>query len=575
MPSSLANKRWSVFRLRPASALAEGVTHASLRELAAKFEPAAELHKAETWPVAPNASPLDDEFVQRLREKIADVAAGSDLLVVDICYEKDLYGQPTIDWLLYRALSELSPKFLAGGRVVVLTDILPSPGQHLFNLADDQRPEYDLTLVDGFGRTMDTSEYSELDISDWITEALYVEKAQLLNALSRSFIRGRGIFSGDPGTGVNHFKFQYVLPSTAGQLELASLLGAFLTEQSAAAAIFSDPYGGEWLEGAVREACDTSRIPWCTVQAIAPGGAEVDPALAPLRDEVLEALADSELTVALVVPAYKDGRSLGALRAALTPIAQAQFVNLSILYDAELPADDLGIEEWYRLGRPHYGNEVLNVFHFLPVPIVTWPVDSWALRSAMGVASPPLSGEWDHLPIDIGIWSLLADYPVGKETAVPASRRPIAWYPDWRELDPWDSVWLGDRMLEKISSVLGCHRNAMLLVLPEDDNATVPLAKALKGLDVATLQISREALSGDVELKDADLELITSFKGLRIISLDEFARTGETLGRIDKLIQAIRGRPSDMRLVALSALDLDNVTALFYWNPQVESVDEP
>jgi hypothetical protein len=260
----------------------------------------------------------------------------------------------------------------------------------------------------------------------------------------------------------------------------------------------------------------------------------------------------------------------------LRQFGRTEFSVLAVILDdhlAETHASAESSQLWHGRVDVGWGNSMKTVDHFCIAPIVPLGDNDWMVKAASTMNEVQEMSTRHSEPSNIALWSLLCDYDVGEEKPSPRSRPPVRWFPLLRLLTNWDADWLVSLIVGRVRAKFDCQDNQILLVLPDEDNASRPLADAVKrGAGGAVATITREVLDGTAELDSETKDLISAYHLLRIVAVDESSVTGSTLTRISELVETERGRACDLRITIFRAVKdpREDIEALFSWRPYLE-----
>lgn len=565
------NAEFSLLRVRPGSATAEGLSHEQLaslvRHLASDGSPPT---WSENFTVPLNASPLDDQIVSRLADKICRHLEVSPRLLIDICYDRGIECYAMLEWIVYRAIETTHRVLGSRLSVVVLCSSLPKPPAKLSLVETDEELAERVTFIDQFGLSG-----SQPSRDSQLATLVSSSGSDLRRIFQRRVLRRRGVFASTRSSESHSYRYYYDLPNRHALSELTELLTMYLEERSANVVLFSDAAVEDWLEECIAAASTRVGALWAASNSFRVPPTELDPSVRLTMEAIDEAATAGDAQVVLILPAYRHGRSLGGLVEQCQSLGVNEFYCLSIFLDDSHPnvvVDQNGHDDDFAAASVPLGADVRQRIDFLvSTPIAAVQADSWEVRAARAVGELSLGSQAPRIS-KVGLWSLLNDYPVGLESLLPSSRAAVRWFPQFADLDSWDSYWIADALVGLVLEAIPCVREQLLLIMPDEPNGSRPIGRAIEDrLGVRVAMVPRDVLKGEGIVKPETASLISDFRSLKIVALDESSVTGTTFMQIDALVSEITGRPCDLRACVLEARAPDaqmraDVT-LMSWEP--------
>lgn len=560
-------EKFSLVRVRPASAETEGPKRGRLADLVRLFGGEIDETLSETVPFPLHSSPLDPVLVGRLTDAFKSALSSSRQVFVDMCYDRtiELYG--VIEWIVYSAIRSIDSEVTGDSHMYIYVDILPGPGERLWLLTHDAADLDRFTFIDSEGRIL--GESADADLSARLERHFETKNTALSALVKGRFLRLRGVYSNSREE--TFYKFQYTLPSPFGTRELTQLLTDFLEEKSIDAVVFSDSNSGAWFEECIVAAATRAGISWSHISQLSAARGDSDPALELLGADVLDVLNSSHMTAAWVVPAFKDGRTMAEGLETIKGLSvEADLICLTVILD-EGQAGDV-TDGWYGTYDWTLGTERLELNYLITAPIVHLPVQGWHVAAAKALGMVQRAGVDESAVSTIAFWSLIDDYPVERERPKPKGRAAVRWFPIFEDLHEWDSHWAASVMLETALEALGGNQSQLLVVIPAERNASAPISTSLQEkLGVAVVRVPRAVLDGSAQVPDKDLRTLRDFTALKIAVMDESSITGATLGKMARIVKDATGRTPDLSLALFSPSKDAHVreNAVFSWRASI------
>lgn len=560
----------AIVRVRPAAIAAGGLSNDRLRDVAASLLPGTEVIQGPTttFQVDPVISPFNQDVVGSLTRLLVSSLDTHDALILDVNFDRTAARYAVIDILLYQAMILLPDELIEGRRIVVLVEQLPARTDCLAMLADDVRFVRSIVVLDAAGRSKDTSVDGWLAGTE-VANMVRVDNRELREHVSALILRRRGVFA------TSRPEYSTFLYSAAACTDkLATLLSEYFADHDVSFVLF-DADTEDWFEDAVKAAClQTER----DIQAYAiedlTSTANQDQKLATVRQNALREIRDPDNTFCVVMPMYKTGRRMTELRGLWEQQGRWDPLLLTIMCDP--PAGSTVTDhDYYSSVRIGANGRSVEVDYFAKVEMELLRQGDWRVVAA------ELNGEVEeHIdswvsPSQVGLWSMFVDYGAKKEYSVPKSRSAIASFPQMRELNQWDSLWLAEAVIRCAQRTLGCARERILVVTPDERTAARRIAEAVeKILPVAVAKVKRAVLTGHQSLPEKVRQLIQANANLRIVLLDESTVTYTTFGQLDRVLHTTIGRVADLcaAVVELPSSETDterpkNLVSLCRWQP--------
>ena len=571
-----AGQRFSILRIRPASAEPEGPRHERLEQLIRILdanEPGE--HKSETIPVALDASPFDEVLVARIARAIESHFEFYTCLLIDFCYDRTIECYGFLEWLLYRAIAEAEKTLPANRQLYIFLDVLPTEGERLFLLGPSVNDgDGRVTFIDREGEFLLASEDIDVNTAD-LGHLVDSISRDLPSLFDRRMLRRRGAFrSSRSSTPETLYRYQYHVRGSAGSRELAELLITYFEQHSISSVLFTESLAEAWMEPAISFASDEVGASWASVASLESEDEAIEEPIRPIVREVRASLASPDDEICLVLPAFRDGDGYLRLAEICAQYNRTNFHVLAVIMDSDAITNYvLDTPDWFGTVELPLGATRARINYLVKAPIVALEPGTWEYEAAIvgEFAEDGHDTVVDPSPDvhNLAVWSLLSDYPVAAESPLPGARPAVAWFPLLGSLDRWDATWLAWVLLTKIVHSLKCHPSQLLIVMPSEPNASAPLSVALEQrLGVAVVSLARDVINGDAPLPEKDRNLISDFRLLKVACLDESLIGGATLRRLNEIVKTVRDRDCNVAAVLLSAgeSELDPIT-VFAWKP--------
>lgn len=574
-----ASRQFCILRVRPTFAQSEGPSSQRLHDLLKSIALGpVEVTRKDGFTLALDASPVDDELVNRLADSIRELLSVAPSLLIDFGQPRIAAGYAVPEWILFRALNAARRRFSPSHRVYVYLETLPDEGEQLSQLLPSATGSDQIQFVDSSAETQGT-ELGRPDVALALEDYLEGQVRGLASKLQERLVRLRGVFARYTPETRRHFRYQYHLPGEVAPRELSQLLMRYFQDYQISTIVYSDRAAPGWLEQSVAEAAGLLGLAWSDVRNLPVSADLVDPALRPAVDATRQNLTDTNERVCVVVPAYRDGLTHSEVESTLRSFGRTDFTVLAVILDEEraythqnpTEATDL----WHGRAELGWGPARKKIVDYLcTAPVTPLEADDWMVSAARTMGEIQEMSTLHVEPTKIALWSLLCDYDVGEERPHPQSRPPVRWFPLLHDLDDWDAEWLISLVLRRVRERFDCQDNQILLIMPDEENASQPLARAVKrGVGGSIATVPRDALDGTSELDSETRQLIKDYEMLRIVAVDESTITGATLDRISALVESERRRRCDMQVAifkAAQATHPDQIDALFSWRPYLK-----
>jgi hypothetical protein len=573
--NSGGSPRCGLLRLRPASAEALGPSPDELDRLIAVLWPedSEQHHVPYNFPVSLDASPLDEGLVERLHGAMSQEIRDKETLLVDLSQKRSVELYSVLDWLLFRALLKLLPRLRSGQTITVFVDVLPQPGDKLYGLTSDLDPESYITFLDSHGVILGRqSTSSNMGRKDLLKDLLRRPNAGLPEIFASRLLRQRGVFRGTSQGETRYYRYRYVVTGKHAQTELVEILKDFFSECDVDGVIFSNAYRNDWLEPCVSAAAGLVGMAWSSLETLAMSREQVMPALHELWDRMHVLFAEeNESRFCVIVPVFRDGRSLQSILRHVPEAARDRVVPLAVLMDdarVEVEGDD-----WFGTVTFPMGPRDMIVHYLHAVPMREVSADDWTVAAASILdeiveADEVTSSDQTR----IAFWTLFDEYPTGIEEPSRKGRDAVRWFPLLENLTHWDALWAANLLLERAIEFLNCDRSEILFVIPVEKNASLALRIALESrLGVAVVGVTRKTIDGETELPSRDRIRIQNYRAFKVIAVDESFIGGRTLSEISDIVMDCRGRGVDLRLALLGAgeppSDPTQHACVYRWSP--------
>lgn len=561
----MAARTYAILRVRPLSIMAEGFPEARLRVIARSFAGDDPVDgPSETFPVPPDVEAFDAETISGLTGWLTSLTEGSDILLVDMDYDRTSGRYAVADILLYQAMVRLADANLRGKQILVMVNERLAPTDDLALLAEDERFRDSVIIVDSAGNITSTEPptwFEEAEDPEWIS------LRELRKTLTGKLLRSRGIFTSQ--TQPNEYSMFYYSAANC-EFELQMLIAAYLVDRGVDFVIY-DHLGSDWFQSAVKAACFEEGKRAYTIDDFI-GSVAGERALETVAENAAQDLADPDKRFAILTPAYKTGRRISHLWHACQDHGRADSLFLTVLCDlsgdAGADAQESGV--YGTVSVPLDNNDV-ELDYFAAVGIKLLPEASWQVQAAKLANEIESMSGTRRRPTSVAMLTLFADYGSDNEYEVPPTRPGIRAFPQLRDLDAWDSLWLAEALVTAVEQELGCRRGELVVVAPDEGTAIRPITDAVeRHLVVAVAKISRSIINDELAAPEKAAKMIRRYQ--KIALLDESAVTYTTLHKLDRIVREVIGRSAD---ISASVIELpvgktqrpENMLSLIRWNP--------
>ncbi|MFL6108102.1 MAG: hypothetical protein ACJ72L_14160 [Marmoricola sp.] len=436
-----------------------------------------------------------------------------------------------------------APVLDASCQIVVSLDTLPIEVDNIYDLLSYHQLSGRLAIVEE-----DLNHLGDTDLGRLIAKGL---KAQpiAVGSIDSTLLRRRGVFrSASEGRQTLHNLFYYEASGNAVD-EFSDRLAEALRDTKPDLVVFDASTSGPWFSSAVAAACVTvqteSRQELTLVelaQWIEYGKGELQE---PERSRAAQAkavLSGEDTTVAIIVPGFLTGRSLTRVIELIGSPDIDRCTTVAVFADASKELQSAGLPGTSGIAVCEYRNNEIDVHCMHQVPLRTIPQGDWLVKVAevLGEIRDLPVATMERLKLDrVALWSLFDERGVSVELLPAGSRAPKKYFPDLRELDRWDAHWIAQCAVENILANQPGGRGALLVVIPEEENGTLPISNALlHGCGVAVLQVPRKVIDRDLPVPQEIRDKLTHHQAETIVVFDESTVTYGTLERLVDLVEA-------------------------------------
>lgn len=484
---------------------------------------------------------VDLEDLADLAETMMENVAADGVLFIDADFQR---AAPRSYQILDSFLGTLLRQpaiFNSAARIYLTMEALPRRVDQIFELTTEPALQERFLIIDGHHNRIGPEAMARR------VEPVLDRHLADSNPTDGYLLRRRGVFR-RPEPQETFYPF-YFDPLTDAVDTFQRQLVDFMIDQRTEFLVFDSSTSGPWFPSLVRAAC----LDLKTKKRIDVGSVDVSDLIGggngdqrKIRPESLahaRAIITSGARLAIVVPAFASGRTLGR---ALTAVDRPQAEGCHLL---AVLADQEGVGRGRREGDTlewTHGRKKHAVKYFHAVPMPSLASSDWLVRAGLSfgeVRDFPLDDRHDPLLSRVAAWSIIAECGVGLETIAPGGRARVKYYPALQRLSAWDAHLLGELAIERVLDMdSGSSRATMLMVVPDEENGSRPIATALrKRCRVAVSRIPRAVIDGEAAMDESDRAKILRHRSNTIVIFDEATVTGGTLKRLQAIVEQVVG----------------------------------
>jgi hypothetical protein len=502
--------------------------------------------------------PMNFEELEELAASLVHNTDAGDVVFIDASFpRKAARSYQIVDDFVSGLLSQ-APILDATCQLVVSMHALPNRVDSIADLPALHQLAGRLAIVDEADRHLGDTDLARVIGSRIAAVPIQADSTDSL------LLRRRGVFrSTSEGRPTLHNMFYYeasedAIVSFTGRLEAA------LRDAKPDVVIFDASTSGPWFSSVVAAACvkvQTASRQELTSVEVAQWQEHLKGTLKdPERARVMQAtelLRDERTTIAVVVPGFLTGRSLTRVLELVGSPDLSRCTAIAIFADDDKALRTPVLPMTRGIAICPYGKREIEVHCMHQVELRTIDRDSWLVEVADILHEirdlPVVDVERQRLD-RVALWSLFEEQGVSVERLPAGARAPKKHFPDLRELDDWDAHWIAQCAIDNILGRLPVNQEALLVVIPAEENGTLPISDALlRRCGVAVLQVPRRVIDGDDDVPDHVRAKLNRHRADTIVVFDESTVTYGTLGRLVRLVETENRLPPD--LVA-SFLDL-------------------
>lgn len=497
------------------------------------------------------------EFSRNLAENIKAAASRASAIVIDMSYSfPEVKGKQYPEGAIRDGLA-MAAKELGQSKTVVLHAGGFTPIDEFVEYIESALKAHVVLVNTATGKLGQSGDALSWTVSDELEASFKEDLEDHRSQLADRVVRRRGVFKSR--NEATHDAFRY--SAEPGRFEVEALLSSYFRSRKIKLVIHDDSVE-PWLREAIAAAAVRASA------ELISGGSLLESAEGELEGVEGVQLPESSKDVCIIVPMFKSGQTArrlldaAELRGVLAPRV------LAIL------AKDAGVSPRGGLYsfRPPLRQPPIQVNYFVPVKHVRLDKDAWQMeyvRARTQDKEVP-SDRWSF-PSQVGMLSLFSELGASAETNVPSWRSAaIEWFPAMNRLEDkqyrQDALWLAECLIRVCTSVIGCERSELLVVVPRDSgNGTRPIANAIKNhLDVEVVSVPR---SLDLNLNDdgsidglpeEDRIRIVDHASSNIVLVDESTVSYSTLSYLEAIVRNI-----GLGDVALSAVAVEAIVDEF------------
>lgn len=508
-----------------------------------------------------NASDVDS-ITRQLSEDILRCAAGRESILIDVAF--DLDGNARAELVIGVALGAVVESLAELSAVVVLFEEMPTERQEIPRRVAAHPSLSARTLICSLSSKEKSIRPSS---ADWDIDAflgqVHYRLENYLELAKGKVVRRRGVFQ-SPFDGRC---FGYWYSAANAEDELRQLFSAYFSEANVQDVIYDDQ-AEEWLVSLLREVCSTHLT--------------LSPSEVLLDIQAADQFANRK--VAVVGPMLRTGTVFRGIHSSLEKLT-------STIKFLAIMADENSVDSFSRFHHTKRfainDASLVDIDYFVPVThdIILdndWRFEMAATAEPTEVQNP--SDDW-AAPTATAMWSLIEGLPIGIEDPTPLHRRtPISAFPQLKEMEDRDAIWLAESFLRIAQDEHGVQRSLVVIVLPQEEteatdkarNGSRPLSDAFKrSLRVVTQVVSRDEIETSETPPDYLTKLIEDHPGYDIVVIDESAVSYHSLERLGAMVtKATKGRPPRFAGAVIEAVtDMYQPPAdfrsLLQWQPLV------
>lgn len=454
-----------IVRIRPLAELSEGLSKHDLLRAAAAYAGAGARGERVNI-VFPGV--LNSPVAERIRDALEDGIRAATVILLDINISPDFPRYSFLDLILANMLSEMTGALSGDHKIVFLTPVPPSPNDKLFELAMSSSFSGLIYFVSREGQMTPDSPREPRTRLARIARIVEADSRDVRSDFAARLVRRRGVFvaPGEDRGGYYHFSY-------SGELcepELQILLKRFLQESGSTTVVFAP--GATWFVNSVLYACGALGIEaYCADDDL---------------DDGVCARISADLRAGrrcgVVIPAYRLGRGLRVVMERMQVDSMDGLDILSVLVDSSL-----GEVEWkdeHGVAPIRFDGEARQLSFFAQVDLPPLEQSNWrvAVATALGEVQPTNGPRIPRLREPI--WDLLLALGTAPERlpvdGIQLTRRRVEHFPDLRNLDNEDALWLAEALIDQVIQELGCERENLLVLLPDYDNSSRKIAQAIE-----------------------------------------------------------------------------------------------
>lgn len=496
--------------------------------------------------------PLAFSELEDLAKFLVEGAAEDDVIFIEANFltQEAARSYQVLDSLVSGLLAQVAV-LEAGCKLAVSMRELPNRVDQIHDLLSSNDLEGRLAIVDDLGGHL-----GDTDLAARLAECL-ARKPTQEDRVEKAILRHRGVFRRAGSGRVNNYLFYYEALPEASSYFQQRLVDA-LNHMRPDVVITDTSTSGAWFESMVQAAC----VQLQTIHSATLTSADVGQWLAykdgtlpePQRSRIQEAsvvLSRPKSTLAIVVPAYASGRSLTRALEVIGSPELGRCTAIAVFADKAVALEPDPLPGMQGIAHQMYGGRRMDVHCIYQAELGTLDRGDWLVAAAEALSEVrdlPIEqvdrGNLDH----VALWSLFAECGVQLERVPAGGRVPKRHFPDLARLGAWDAHWLAEAAVANILDLVPeSNRAALLVVIPEEENGTPPISRALREkCRVAVLPVPRPIIEGEQAVTDVIAEKLRRHTADTIAVLDESTVTHRSLERLSRLVESTIRIPPDL-----------------------------